>query len=374
METPDIVITEEDDWNHPLKSGLNLIWEKSALNFNKETIIVILDVPFPTGFPAAINRTKLKELLSFLKSHGFVKIFCTLASIPDINYREYYQKLGFETIIKECNALILEDSEYFSLSHSNHDNLSVSSRSNVLNSLKIKYYIVFSQIRLDFDWGFHTSFTTLFNLFKNNPYIQNLLPIITEKTSFSQNRKECIEIVSNFIKKFPPLLVINDCSRIAQTPNYMGLGIVDYQKSNKIFFAENLFQCDLLIFNKWGFSAESGRFTSILPFFHPQFPNKSNNITEKGTLSPFYSIIRPSLSIQQFNLHGLDFFIGELNHEDHNALLHLCFMMEKIMLKDANNLGKWAIIAGINPPIPNVEVKTKYFVFGQNACRPLERA
>ena len=47
-------------------------------------------------------------------------------------------------------------------------------------------------------------------------------------------------MVSNFIKKFPPLLVINDCSRIAQGLNYLGLGIADYQESNKIFFSENL--------------------------------------------------------------------------------------------------------------------------------------
>ena len=42
----------------------------------------------------------------------------------------------------------------------------------VIDSLKIKNYVIFSQTRLDFDWGLHTSFSTLYNLVKNNPYVQ----------------------------------------------------------------------------------------------------------------------------------------------------------------------------------------------------------
>ncbi len=344
-----VVIAEGNNATESLNNGLNLLGGLSKFLSKEDRVLILIDLQCPFTCPSSINQETLNALLSNIKLIGVSKIQILPGVMWGVDQRKALKSLGLEDLIQNYGATSITYEDLYKFS------------APIIES--VTKIICLSQIRTDPLWKLTCS---SFLMWYFNPPKKRWKNISIYKKKYEDER---VQQVFEFLERKIPTLYINDCYFLLTGNGPFAWNTTKSVKTNKIIMSNNIMAVDWITYEQFGLdptinlilkkALEQNLIDIKSINLKSQVQNKNPSIK--------FSETEPTNII----LEGLTIYSGELNSGERYALLQFLFMIKNLLFKDSSNFGNWAIIAGKNPPDP--EISSDIIVFGDSAIKSTKK-
>ncbi len=401
---PQVVVSKGSELKKTLENGLETLAvpnapHKQESKTESPSALLLIDVKTPEAYPSSTNPLVLAITIDHLKSKGYETIYVMPGSMWGVDRKRALQYLGLDVLIRKKGAKILTPSELQAPytksqsadmkeeSESKHE-IKQEERSIIgINPETIDFFAILSQIRSDPKLTLWTSYANL--AFLRDPRAFWVNDQNNSSTGiFSRWFEE-----SNFIlQNLKPNLVINDCFNVLS-----GAGPFTQTQSvslplHTIVLSSDLLSADWSTFSTFDLEPSSSFFLSKVRkntgegnganedrfTFDPK-NIKIKNIQMGKFKEDSSSIEIPPYDPTKLQLHGLEMYVGKCDEGTKYFLVQFLYRLKSLFYKDGYNLGKWAILAGQNPPHPPTEdeyfeehKQKTYVIFGDKTIEAVK--
>ncbi|QEE14667.1 hypothetical protein DSAG12_00480 [Promethearchaeum syntrophicum] len=344
-----VAIAEGNNPTETLNNGLNLLGGLSKFISKEDAVLILIDLHCPFTCPSSINQETLDCLLNNIKIIGVSKIQILPGVMWGIDQKKALKSLGLEDLIQNYGATSITYEELYKFS------------APVIE--EVTKIICLSQIRTDPLWKLTCSSFMLWNI-KSPKKRWN--DILNYNAIFGEER---VQHVFEFLERKIPTLYINDSYYLLTGNGPIAWNTTKCVKTNNIIISNNIMAVDWITYEHFGLDPALNLFLRKASELNLIDRNSINLISQMQMDNPLikFSEIEPT----NINIEGLTVYTGDLNSSERYALLQFLFMIKNLFLKDASNFGNWAILAGTNPPDP--EINCDIIVFGDSAIKSTKK-
>ncbi len=340
-----VVIAVGSNATESLNNGLNLLGGLSKFLSKEDNVLILIDLQCPFTCPSSVNQETFSALLGNIKLIGVKKVQILPGVMWGIDQKKALDSLGLGDIIQNYDATLITYEELYKFSAPLID--------------EVTKIICLSQIRTEPLWKLTGSSYLMWYF---NPPNKRWKNISNYKNKYEDER---VQYVFEFLERKIPTLYINDCYFLLTGNGPFAWNTTKSVKTKRIFLSNNIMAVDWVTYEHFGLDPIKNLFIRKASELN-LIDKKSINLNSQ-VQSTYPSLKFPETEPSNINLEGLTIFSGELNSGERYALLQFLFMIKNLLFKDSLNFGKWAIIAGKNPPDP--EIDCDIIVFGDSAIK-----
>ncbi len=344
-----VVIAEGNNATESLNIGLNLLGGLSKFLSKEDRVLILIDLQCPFTNPSSINQETFNVLLSNIKLIGVTKIQILPGVMWGIDQKKALKSLGLEDIIQNYDATSITYEELYKFSAPIID--------------EVTKIICLSQIKTEPLWKLTCSSFLMWYLKAPKKRWKNI-------SNYNKDYEdERVQQVFEFLERKIPTLYINDCYFVLTGNGPIAWNTTKSVTTKKIIISNNIMAVDWVMYEHFGLDPTINLFLKKASELN-LIDKKSINIKSE------VKIQNPSIKFAEteptnINLKGLTIYSGELNSTERYALLQFLFMIKNLLFKDSSNFEKCVIIAGNNPPDP--DICCDIIVFGDSAIKSTKK-